>query len=636
LIEFVYLDAFIAYMAKLVPQLRQHISLRLRLRRKKKKDDLQIQAEEEINEEDSVVEDLMGFLTSYGTATAGLYMSPLFIFFYYQFNEYLKLSFLFGFRQKDLIIYLLFGVVIIPFQIVMDIFIFNIQELYHGWKVYEYMKYARYRFQNRTARWKGLERSYDESIDYSLRSVDQMCFSSQFYFILAIGGSGSFLFTLSISMMLRAQYNMFEDILFGLMVAVVLGLCVVAKKTFMFLADVVGLWKISQERMDENMIREEDLPEYEVEKDDKTAGKRGDFTIADLSTDVFRRKFLEHNRMWLVDHLAGMLTPRTAKRFRAAGGAMRISGSLSDSDSDAGDREAFVDKVRLSDSARRIMLMWHHESSKRTRGGRFARVAGLSETSDSDADRAPRFGPVALTPEATALLKGWLAASRAVRAARGERDVADLSSTDTEGEGARWGAPTLSDFSIRLARDWLERARARARKKPKNALYSDSELSSDDGYSQPVALRPEYARLMLTWLSVARARRAEAGSDRSLGDSTMSSGDDSDDLGGGKKFDAPVVVSEKAQSLVKWWLENMRLQSEEERAGAIVLVPDDDEASDDDFEESSDDSFPTSPAGDAGRGAPGGDESLVLRDVDSSDSDPGTGSSGSSALDSSD
>ena len=109
------------------------------------------------------------------------------------------------------------------------------------------------------------------------------------------------------------------------------------------------------------------------------------------------------------------------------------------------------------------------------------------------------------------------------------------------------------------------------------------------------------------------------------------------DLGGGAKFDAPVVVSEKAQSLAKWWLENMRRQSEEERAGAIALVPDDDdEASDDDFEESSDDSFPTSPAGDAGRDAPGGDRSLVLRDVDSSDSDPGTGSSESSALDSSD
>ena len=125
-----YLDAFIAYMAKIVPQLRQHISLRLRMRRKKKADDLVIQAEADINDEDSVVEDLMGFLTSYGTATAGLYMSPVFIYFYWQFNEYLQLSFLFGFRQKDLIIYLLFGVVIIPFQIVMDIFIFNTCLLY--------------------------------------------------------------------------------------------------------------------------------------------------------------------------------------------------------------------------------------------------------------------------------------------------------------------------------------------------------------------------------------------------------------------------------------------------------------------------------------------------------------------------
>ena len=230
LIEFVYLDAFIASCANAVPQLKQYISLRLRLRRKSKGGDLRVEADDDINQEDSVVEDLMGFMTSYGCTTAGLYMTPFFIYFYWSFNDYLQLSFLFGFRKKDLLIYLLFALVIIPFQIVMDIFIFNTQELFHGWKVYEYMKYARYRFDNRTARWKGLERSYDESIDYSLRSVDQMCFSSQFYFILAIGGSGSFLFALSMSMMLRARYNMFADILFGVMVALTLGLCVVAKK----------------------------------------------------------------------------------------------------------------------------------------------------------------------------------------------------------------------------------------------------------------------------------------------------------------------------------------------------------------------------------------------------------------------
>ena len=101
LIEFVYLDAFIAYMSKLVPALRRRISLRLRLRRARNiKQQL---LGDKINEEDSVVEDLMGFLTAYGTSTAGLYMTPFFIYFYWAFNDYLQLSFLFGFRKKDLL-----------------------------------------------------------------------------------------------------------------------------------------------------------------------------------------------------------------------------------------------------------------------------------------------------------------------------------------------------------------------------------------------------------------------------------------------------------------------------------------------------------------------------------------------------
>ena len=312
---------------------------------------------------------------------------------------------------------------IIPFQIVMDIFIFNIQELFHGWKVYEYMKYARYRFNNRTARWKGLEKTFDESIDYSLRTVDQMCFSSQFYFILGIGGSGSFLFVLAISMMLRAKYNMFEDILFGLVVAIILGLCVIGRKVFLTIADVIGLWKISASQMDDGMIHEEDLPTdfrsfdraKDLDEDTERSG-RGEFSMADLTTDTFRRKFLEHNRMWLIDQLAELLTARTAKKLRKAGGMMKIrgAGSLSDSDSDEGDRERFEEDVELTEPSERVLRMWLHEARKRSRGGRFARAAaGLSETSDSEAERAPKFPPVTLSAEASALIKGWLAATRA-------------------------------------------------------------------------------------------------------------------------------------------------------------------------------------------------------------------------------
>jgi len=45
-------------------------------------------------------------------------------------------------------------------------------------------------------------------------------------------------------MMLRAEYNMFEDILFGLVVGVILGLCVMTRRASLLFADVIGLWKV--------------------------------------------------------------------------------------------------------------------------------------------------------------------------------------------------------------------------------------------------------------------------------------------------------------------------------------------------------------------------------------------------------
>ena len=89
LLEFVYLDAFIAYISRMVPLLKRKISLRLRLRRRTIQQQL---LEGNVQREDSVVEDLMGFLTAYGASTAGLYMTPVFIYFYWDFNDYLQLT----------------------------------------------------------------------------------------------------------------------------------------------------------------------------------------------------------------------------------------------------------------------------------------------------------------------------------------------------------------------------------------------------------------------------------------------------------------------------------------------------------------------------------------------------------------
>ena len=56
--------------------------------------------------------------------------------------------------------------------------------------MYEYLRYAQQRFINRSERWKLKEKEQDESIDKNLRACDQLCFSTQFYFINALHSTG--------------------------------------------------------------------------------------------------------------------------------------------------------------------------------------------------------------------------------------------------------------------------------------------------------------------------------------------------------------------------------------------------------------------------------------------------------------
>ena len=105
----------------------------------------------------------------------------------------------------------------------------------------------------------------------------------------------------------------------------------VTRRVALFLADLVGLWKIDS-RLDDDMINEDDLPtDFQLFGDkadterDTEASERGEFTLADLTTDSFRRKFLEHNRMWLLDQFAELLT-RGRRRSSEDGRKIRGTG----------------------------------------------------------------------------------------------------------------------------------------------------------------------------------------------------------------------------------------------------------------------------------------------------------------------
>ena len=66
----------------------------------------------------------------------------------------------------------------------------NLIEWYLWLSMHDYLDYLNFRFINRKARWKGNEKTMNNAIDPNSQSIDQLCFSSQFYFVTTIYVAG--------------------------------------------------------------------------------------------------------------------------------------------------------------------------------------------------------------------------------------------------------------------------------------------------------------------------------------------------------------------------------------------------------------------------------------------------------------
>ena len=127
--------------------------------------------------------------------------SVLIVAFMFLFRFDFDVPKLYGIRGPDLIFFLVFNVVIIPFQIVVNILVHNVLELVYNWRLWEYVQFCRARFKGRSRRWVGLDPYINQALPAELRTLDQMCMSEQYYFLGAFhcggidGGPGSFLFS---------------------------------------------------------------------------------------------------------------------------------------------------------------------------------------------------------------------------------------------------------------------------------------------------------------------------------------------------------------------------------------------------------------------------------------------------------
>jgi len=509
------------------------------------------------------VEPILSAYSGYSGDAMGLIFTSWLMWVLMEFRQQVQLPVIYGIKVQDMEYYFWFGIFVIPFQYTADILCLQVLELTHGWKIYDYLVYTRYRFLQRETRWKGLEDSLDECIEEGMRTLDQMCFSSQYYLMITTHTAAILLMMFGIECVLRCrdsgiEWNPWGDTAMLPLLGFSLITCYFTLRMTMWLIDKSGIYKLKHEdtAWHSTLGGPEDdefgIPRWDELDKIKGASHEAYLMNQKITSETFRFRFLQYNRPWLVSQLPAILTPRTLRRSRPylIAQLTKILGSVnpdvsSDSDSDDDGRPHFG-PVSLNTTSRSIARLWLAQARRRKRlrevvqplisrarrnecekclsrkqlqvqllipievlGDRFekeypsdefdkvawkqffnrnakfqtlclpcirkeqelqkakaARAAAGVAISDSDDDDGPQFGPVFLSPSATAILLRWKRqASDAVRKRGGRTAMAAIISDDDEDDDAAvaWAKKrlNLSAASKALAIRWLRTARAR-------------------------------------------------------------------------------------------------------------------------------------------------------------------------------
>jgi hypothetical protein len=333
--------------------------------------------DEMVAEGTETVEPILDAFTVYANETLALVLQPFLIFFLLiLFRKDTLLADYYGIKERDMVFYLAFAATIQFFQLTSDVLIMNAQELFHGWKIYDYLVYTRYRFLQREKRWKGLESNLDECIEEGMRTLDQMCFSSQFYLMNTIHTTGIILVVFAIFMMAKTNYNAFGDPMLVILGPMVVCMCICMKHFCFFMMRKLSLWKIKHEDTAWNTTPgmdddgDFDIPGLE---DIQGASHEAYLMNQRITSETFRYKFLNYNRAWLVSQLPSILTPRTMKRSRPylVQQFVKIIDKVnpdvsSDSESDDDGKPKFP-PVHLSAASRNMVRMWLAQARRRKR-----------------------------------------------------------------------------------------------------------------------------------------------------------------------------------------------------------------------------------------------------------------------------
>jgi len=99
------------------------------------------------------IEPCLDSLADYAIDSTGLVLAPITYACLQLFYDENQIASLYAIQTNQIFYYIIFAFLIIPFTFVCDTFLHNANELLHGWKIFDYLSYQRYRFSVREFRW---------------------------------------------------------------------------------------------------------------------------------------------------------------------------------------------------------------------------------------------------------------------------------------------------------------------------------------------------------------------------------------------------------------------------------------------------------------------------------------------------
>jgi len=278
---------------------------------------------------------IMDVMSDFTVDTLQLYIAPVFMASLILFRDESGIPAKYEIRQADMPLYILFAVMIIPFQTFMDIVFLNVQQIWHGYRLVPYLTYSAAKFNHRKERWILHEfESLDRSLPPVYRSIDQLCFSSQYYFVVLIHLVGMAMCMVGFECVFNNGFNLFQDAMSPVVIAGVLLFCRVTQLVCVEAALVLGIWSPETRRA----RREAVLPLLDLDEDRKKAKAAQEELIAEreylrqmgfvggwsagykikvdnyralgfandlqrYSDEVFRFRFMKHNKDWLKEQI---------------------------------------------------------------------------------------------------------------------------------------------------------------------------------------------------------------------------------------------------------------------------------------------------------------------------------------------